>query len=70
MPSYDMVCQECGHKFFVFCTISQKDQKVCPECESPKVSQRFTTVNIIGSRNSGGVSGGVSSEPAKSCGFN
>ncbi len=66
MPSYDMVCQECGHKFFVFCTISQKDQKVCPECESPKVSQRFTTVNIIGSRNSGG----VSSEPAKSCGFN
>lgn len=56
MPSYDMVCQACGHKFSVFCTISQKDQLVCPQCKIPKVSQRFTTVNIGGSKSGGACS--------------
>lgn len=46
MPSYDLVCQECGHKFSVFCSISQKDKQNCPECGSEKINQRFTAVNI------------------------
>ncbi|MDQ7095113.1 zinc ribbon domain-containing protein [Desulfosporosinus sp. PR] len=54
MPSYDMLCQECGHKFSVFCTISQKERQVCPQCQSSKISQRFTSVNIGGSKGSGG----------------
>lgn len=57
MPSYDLVCQECGHKFSVFCSISQKDQQKCPQCESSKVNQRFTTVNIGGGKSNSSVSG-------------
>ncbi|AHF06579.1 regulatory protein [Desulfitobacterium metallireducens DSM 15288] len=57
MPSYDMVCQECGHKFSVFCSISQKDQQKCPQCESSKISQRFTAVNIGGGKSNSSSSG-------------
>ena len=60
MPSYDLVCNECGHKFSVFCSISKKDEQVCPECGSEKVSQRFTAVNI-GGGSSFGTSLGASS---------
>lgn len=54
MPSYDLVCQECGHKFSVFCLISKKEQQLCPQCGSDKIVQRFTTVNIGGSKSSEG----------------
>ncbi len=47
MPSYDLFCQGCGHKFSVFCAISKKEEQVCPECGSDKIRQRFTTVNVI-----------------------
>ncbi|MHB8126726.1 MAG: FmdB family zinc ribbon protein [Desulfitobacteriaceae bacterium] len=47
MPSYDLVCQECGHKFSVFCSISKKEQQLCAQCGSGKILQRFTTVNIV-----------------------
>lgn len=59
MPSYDMACQSCAKNFSVFCTISQKDQQICPECGSNKIKQRFTSVNVMGSsgdRSSTGVS--------------
>ena len=49
MPSYDLVCQECAHKFEVFCSISQKDKQKCPECGNDKIKQRFTTVNVVSS---------------------
>ncbi|KUO72146.1 MAG: hypothetical protein APF81_26155 [Desulfosporosinus sp. BRH_c37] len=48
MPSYDLVCQACGHKFEVFCSISQKDHQKCPECSSDKIKQLLTTVNVVG----------------------
>lgn len=54
MPSYDLVCQECGYKFSVFCSISKKEQQLCSECGSDKIVQRFTTVNIGGSKSGGG----------------
>lgn len=62
MPSYDLVCQDCGHKFSVFCSISQRDKQRCPQCESDKISTRFTAVNIGGSKSGGSASssGGVS----------
>jgi putative FmdB family regulatory protein len=65
MPNYDMICQECGHKFSVFCSISQKDQQKCPQCESAKVSQRFTVVNIGGGKSSGSGNGA----PVRTSGF-
>lgn len=65
MPSYDLVCQDCGNKFSVFCTISKKDQQLCPQCNSPKVSQRFTAVNIVGGKSSGG----EGPTPVRSSGF-
>lgn len=67
MPSYDLICQECGHKFSVFCSISQKDQQICPQCKSSNISQRFTAVNIGGSKNGGSMSS--ASAPVKSSGF-
>ncbi|WP_240983698.1 FmdB family zinc ribbon protein [Acididesulfobacillus acetoxydans] len=61
MPTYDLVCKDCEHRFSVFCSISQKDKQVCPQCGSSEVEQRFTAVNIGGSRSrssSGGSVGG------------
>ena len=57
MPSYDMVCQSCEHKFSVFCTISQKDQQSCPICGSDQIKQRFSAVNVMGSSGEKGSSG-------------
>ena len=42
MPSYYLVCQECAHKFEVYCSISQKDHKKCPKCNSDKIKQLFS----------------------------
>lgn len=56
MPSYDLVCKDCGQKFSVFCSISAKDKQICPKCTSTDISQRFTAVNIGGSRSGNTVS--------------
>jgi len=66
MPTYDLVCNACGHKFSVFCSISKKDEQVCPECGSAKVSQRFTAVNIGGSSS---LSTGLGTSSCGSSGF-
>lgn len=55
MPSYDLICQSCNHKFSVFCSISQKDHQVCPVCGSDQIKQRFTTVNVLGKSSGGGL---------------
>ena len=65
MPSYDLVCQSCTHKFSVFCSMSQKDQQVCPECGSDQIKQRFTTVNVLGKSSGGGSSTGSTSAPQR-----
>jgi len=48
MPSYDLICKDCGYKFSVFCSISARDKQTCPQCQSSNLSQRFTAVNIGG----------------------
>ena len=65
MPSYDLICQKCAHKFSVFCSISQKDQQSCPKCESDQIKQRFTTVNVIGSNGDKGSSGRINAAPSR-----
>ncbi|MDA8222908.1 zinc ribbon domain-containing protein [Desulfosporosinus sp.] len=63
MPSYDLVCQSCGHKFSIFCTISQKDQQSCLICGGNQIKQRFTTVNVMGSSGDKGSQGAPNLAP-------
>lgn len=32
MPTYDYICEACGHKFEKFQSMSEKPLKKCPEC--------------------------------------
>jgi putative FmdB family regulatory protein len=36
MPTYDYVCQACGHRAEVFQRMSDAPEKTCPECRSKK----------------------------------
>ncbi|NLP44119.1 MAG: zinc ribbon domain-containing protein [Peptococcaceae bacterium] len=65
MPTYDLVCQDCGHKFTVFCSISAKERQVCPECSSKNIAQRFTSINVSGV--SGGKDCGSCSSGRSAC---
>lgn len=67
MPTYDYQCQECGHTFEVWATISQKAaglKSECPECHSTETQQVFRSVMFIG-HSSGGESGPM---PVSGCG--
>jgi putative FmdB family regulatory protein len=58
MASYDLRCHGCGEDFEVFVQGFLKDEnKVCPDCGSRDVEQRFTGF-LTGS--SGGESGSSS----------
>lgn len=37
MPTYDYVCDACGHAFEEFQSFSAKHLKKCPECGKPKL---------------------------------
>jgi putative FmdB family regulatory protein len=57
MATYDLVCDACGHDFEVFRQGFLKDEdRVCPECDSTDVRQKFTSFlkNIGGSSSGGG----------------
>lgn len=54
MPSYDFVCNKCGHKFSVFCSISSKENTKCPQCASDRITQRFTALNTCGGKGRSG----------------
>jgi putative FmdB family regulatory protein len=54
MAQYDFVCSDCGHKFEVFVTGFIRDEhKVCPECASSSVRQKFSSFLRNGSASSG-----------------
>jgi len=45
MVSYYMVCRDCKHKFELTCEcLLPDDQRVCPECASTRVRQRFSGI--------------------------
>jgi len=54
MPKYEYVCSDCGNKFSVTMTFSERDkgQVACPKCKGGKVAQRFSTVFTKTSRKS------------------
>lgn len=67
MAIYDLKCDECGEEFEKFVTGFLKDEdRVCPECGSREISQRYTGVFGVGSSSCG--TGGCSSPPGGSFG--
>ena len=55
MASYDLVCEKCGHPFEVFHQgFLKDDDRVCPECGSEDVRQKFSSFL----RNFGGAGAG------------
>lgn len=61
MPTYEYVCRKCGAQTDVFATIAEKEaglKPLCPMCGSDKMSQLYSSLNIMGfTRNAGGTSG-------------
>ena len=37
MPTYDYLCDGCGHQFELFQSIKEDAKKKCPECAKPKL---------------------------------
>lgn len=48
MPTYDYVCQKCGHEFQRIQKITEHGSKKvrCPECRSTRVEQVFGNVFV------------------------
>jgi putative FmdB family regulatory protein len=68
MAIYDLKCDDCGHDFEKFVSgFITDEQKICPECESRNVIQKFNSFSI-GCSSSGG-SGGGSCTPPTTGGF-
>jgi putative FmdB family regulatory protein len=41
MPTYDYVCDECGHEFEAFESIMASPRTDCPECSRPKLRRKI-----------------------------
>ena len=55
MAQYDFICIDCNHEFELYCTGFIKDEdKVCPECGSASLRQKFTSFLRNGSTASSG----------------
>jgi putative FmdB family regulatory protein len=53
MPTYDYVCDACGHKFEHFQSISEKHLKKCPKCKKSKLRRLFGTGAAVMFKGSG-----------------
>ena len=63
MASYDLICEKCDHLFEVYRQGFLKDEdRVCPECGSTDVRQKFSSFL----KNLGGSTGGGSCAPSGS----
>jgi putative FmdB family regulatory protein len=41
MPTYEYICDACGHTFDEFQSITEKPLKKCPQCGKPKLRRGF-----------------------------
>lgn len=41
MPTYDYVCDSCGHEFEAFESITADPQTTCPACKAEKLRRRI-----------------------------
>jgi len=39
MPTYDYICQKCGHQFDLFQSITAKPLKKCPNCQKNQLKR-------------------------------
>jgi putative FmdB family regulatory protein len=53
MPTYDYVCDACGHKFELFQSINDPVQRKCPACKKSKLRRLFGTGAAIMFKGSG-----------------
>jgi putative FmdB family regulatory protein len=53
MPTYDYECDDCGHTFELFQSISEPVKKKCPDCGKPKLRRLFGTGAAVVFKGSG-----------------
>jgi putative FmdB family regulatory protein len=53
MPTYDYECDDCGHAFELFQSITEPVKKKCPECGKPKLRRLFGTGAAVVFKGSG-----------------
>jgi putative FmdB family regulatory protein len=53
MPTYDYVCDNCGHKFEEFQSITDAQLRKCPKCKKLKLRRLFGTGGAIVFKGSG-----------------
>ncbi len=41
MPTYDYICDQCGHEFEAFESITADPQKHCPKCETDNLRRKI-----------------------------
>ncbi len=41
MPTYDYICDACGHEFEAFESIKADPQRVCPKCQEEKLRRKL-----------------------------
>ena len=53
MPTYDYVCDACGHEFELFQSITDPVKRKCPDCKKPKLRRFIGTGAAIMFKGSG-----------------
>ena len=53
MPTYDYVCDGCGHAFELFQSMTENAKKTCPECKKPKLRRLIGAGGAIVFKGSG-----------------
>ena len=53
MPTYDYLCDGCGHEFEFFQSISSPVKRKCPECKKSKLRRLFGTGAAVVFKGSG-----------------
>ena len=47
MPTYEYVCEACGHDFDVFQSMKDDKLKQCPKCKAMKLKRKIGGAGII-----------------------
>lgn len=53
MPTYDYVCDACGHEFDLYQPITAEPEKRCPKCKKLKLRRLFGTGAAVVFKGSG-----------------
>lgn len=46
MPIYEFQCKECGKRFTVLASVSERDKVKCPACESKNITQLISACSF------------------------